>query len=114
MPAITELRCVVLKEATNVFSRITAIVGMSAFYWVIRPAPGVFVIIDIMSEPSEPNDVLKIIPGHPPNGMKSNEPADNNSQVVTHFGSASYSRRIAHPFSSRVTLKSTISAGGDE
>jgi hypothetical protein len=78
---------------------------------VIRPAIGVFMIIDIMPKPSESHDVLKIIPGHPPNGMKSNEPADNDSQVLTHFGSVSNLRAGRVPVSSRATLRNTIGAG---
>ena len=75
-----QVRCIGLKEVPDIVRRIVPLGRIGLLHRMVRPAPGVLMVEDIVSEARQAHDVLEIIPGHPAHRIQPHQAGDNNAQ----------------------------------
>src|SRR6516225_7784814 len=84
MPAIGQLRCVTGEKIAQIAGRVGRIVGHRPLQRMVRPAPAVFVVDDIVSEPREPDRILQVIPGDPADRVLRGHAGDDDPEPRPH------------------------------
>lgn len=79
MPLLRELRRVFGKEIREKFHRVIRVVDRSAADGIVRPDPGVLMVVHIMAQLMQAEQVMEIIPRHAAQWELADQAADDDA-----------------------------------
>jgi hypothetical protein len=80
VPAMDEIRGIRLEKALDIVRRIVPLGSVGLLHRMVRPAPGVLMIADIVTEARQAHRILEIVPRHPAHWIQADQAGDNNAQ----------------------------------